>query len=319
MMSLELIGHKRFIQSMGLPERVKLVEVGARDGLQNQPQVLALEHKAALINHLSYCGFRAIESGSLVSPKHVPQMADSDRVYQQIQQHQGIDYIMLVPNQKGLERAIACGTKNIAVFCAASDAFSMHNINCTVVESVKRIQAICKQAKANGMAIRGYVSCVLGCPYQGEVDSGTVCQLAAQLYEYGCDEISLGDTIGIGTAGEVLELLTAVKQVIPVENIAVHFHDTYGQALANILAALQAGVHIVDCSVSGLGGCPYATGASGNVASEEVVYMLNGLGIETGINLDELLAASRFIDKALHRQSVSKVSLAMAAQDLRGF
>jgi len=221
---------------------------------------------------------------------------------------------MLVANQQGLQRAMASQAKNIAVFCAATDAFSLNNINCSVNESMDIIQSICQQAKANNIAIRGYISCVLGCPYQGEVDLNKICQLAAALYAYGCYEISLGDTIGTGTPGRVIELLAAVKQTIPTDNIAVHFHDTYGQALANILVALQSGIHIIDCSVSGLGGCPYAPGASGNVASEDVVYMLNGLGIKTGIDLDKLLSTSGFIADILERQPTAKVSLAIAAK-----
>ena len=313
-MSLSLSNTSKFILNLKLPSQVKLVEVGPRDGLQNQPIAVSIEDKAAFIDRLSNCGFTAIETGSLVSPKRVPQMADSENVFQQIHQHQGTEYIMLVANQQGLERAIASQAKHIAVFCAATDAFSLNNINCSVNESMDIIQSICRQAKANNLAIRGYISCVLGCPYQGEVDLDRICQLATTLYEYGCYEISLGDTIGVGTPGMVIELLAAVKQTIPADNIAVHFHDTYGQALANILAALQAGIHIIDCSIGGLGGCPYAPGASGNVASEDVVYMLNGLGIKTGIDLDKLLSTSWFIAERLQRQPTAKVPLAIAAK-----
>jgi len=313
-MSLTLVNHTRFIQARKLPSQVKLVEVGPRDGLQNQSMAISVKEKVAIIDCLSNCGFKAIETGSLVSPQRVPQMAGSDSVYQQIDQHEDTEYIMLVANQKGLERAMTCQLKNIAVFCAATDAFSLNNIHCSVNESMDIIQSICQQAKANNIAIRGYISCVLGCPYQGEVDLNRISQLAAKLYEYGCYEISLGDTIGVGTPGMVIELLTAVSQTIPIDNIAVHFHDTYGQALANVLAALQFGIHTVDCSVSGLGGCPYAPGASGNVASEDVVYMLNGLGIKTGIDLDKLLSTSWFVDDILDRQPSAKVSLAIASK-----
>lgn len=313
-MSLTLANNTGFVQAMKLPSQVKLVEVGPRDGLQNQPISGSIKDKIAFIDRLSNCGYTAIETGSLVSPRRVPQMADSEYVYQQIKQHESTEYIMLVANQKGLERAIACQAKHIAVFCAATDAFSLNNINCSVNESMSIIQSICQQAKANNIAIRGYISCVLGCPYQGEVDLNRIGQLAAMLYEYGCYEISLGDTIGVGTPGMVTELLTAVKQHIPIDCIAVHFHDTYGQALANILAGLQSDIHIVDCSVGGLGGCPYAPGASGNVASEDVVYMLNGLGIKTGINLNKLLSTSWFIADTLHRQPTAKVPLAIAAK-----
>jgi len=313
-MSLTLATNTGFIQTMKLPNSVKLVEVGPRDGLQNQPMEVSIENKITFIDRLSNCGFTAIETGSLVSPKRIPQMAKSEIVYQQIHQREGTEYIMLVANQKGLDRAMACHAQHIAVFCAATDAFSLNNINCSVSESIEIIHSICQHAKANNIAVRGYISCVLGCPYQGDVDLNRICQLAATLYEYGCYEISLGDTIGVGTPGMVTELLTAVKQHVPTNCIAVHFHDTYGQALANIIVALQSGIHIVDCSVSGLGGCPYAPGASGNVASEDVLYMLNGLGIKTKIDLNKLLSTSWFIADILLRQPTAKVALAVAAK-----
>ena len=312
-MSLEMLTDSRFIDSMNLPGQVKLVEVGPRDGLQNQALAISRTDKIAFIDQLSACGFRAIETGSLVSPRRVPQMAESDAVYQQIRHRPGTDYILLVANQKGLDRALACQLNNIAVFCAATDAFSLNNINCTVNESLEKIKSICQQAKVHDIAVRGYISCVLGCPYQGKVDLHRVCQLAERLYEFGCYEISLGDTIGVGTAGQVAELISALTLYVPAKQLAVHFHDTYGQALANILTALQSGIHVVDCSVSGLGGCPYAPGASGNVASEDVLYMLNGLGIETGINLNKLLSTSEFISKILKRQPSAKVTLALAS------
>lgn len=313
-MSLSLLKTSKYIHDMELPAAVKLVEVGPRDGLQNLPGTVSLEDKVALINRLSNCGFSAIETGSFVSPQRIPQMAESERVYQQIQPHQDIEYIMLVANERGLQRAITCQAKNIAVFCAATDAFSLKNINCTVSESLAKIKSICQQARAQNMSIRAYISCVLGCPYQGDVDLNRICQLAAALYAYGCYEIALGDTIGVGTPGRVMALLDAVKQAIPDGNIAVHFHDTYGQALANILAALQAGIRIVDCAIGGLGGCPYAPGAAGNVASEDVVYMLNGLGIKTGIDLDHLLATSWFIADRIQRYPTAKVALASAVK-----
>ncbi len=312
-MSLDLLADHRFIESMNLPEQVKLVEVGPRDGLQNQPRPVSIEEKTEFIDRLSDCGFSAIETGSLVSPRLVPQMADSETVYQKIDRRRNTDYIMLVPNQKGLERAIDCRLKTIAVFCAATDAFSLKNIHCTVNESLEIIQRLCEQAKAREMAIRGYISCTLGCPYQGKVDLHRICQIAESLYEFGCDEISLGDTIGVGTPGMVAELLSAVSLYIPADKMAVHFHDTYGQALANILTALQCGVHVVDCSVSGLGGCPFAPGASGNVASEDVVYLLNGLGIKTGIDLDALISTGWFISGILQRQPASRVSMALVS------
>ena len=313
-MSVTLGVDAEFIETMGLPERVKVVEVGPRDGLQNQSGSISVDDKVALVNRLSECGFKAIEVGSFVSPKAVPQMADSEQVYRQIDKHRPTDYIMLVANEKGLKKAIDSRANNIAVFCAATDAFSLKNIRCTVEDSLIKIHSICEQALARGMTVRGYVSCVLGCPYQGEVDMQWVGELAAELYDFGCHEISLGDTIGVGTPGVVKNLIAAVAQHIPSDTIAVHFHDTYGQALANILSALQAGVSIVDSSVSGLGGCPFAPGASGNVASEDVVYMLNGLGIETGIDLNRLVATSWFIADVLQRQPASKVSMALKAQ-----
>ena len=310
-MSLKRANHGRFIHAMKLPEPVKIVEVGPRDGLQNQSVTISTEIKSALIDRLSDCGFTAIETGSLVSPKKMPQMADSEQVYQHINRHRGIDYIMLVANQQGMDRAIACEVQNIAVFCAASDEFSLQNTHCTIDASMERISSICAQARKNKMSIRGYISCVLGCPYQGQVDLDQICRLAASLYEYGCQEISLGDTIGVGTPGMVHELIAATVQHVPVENIAVHFHDTYGQALANILEALLSGVSIIDSSVGGLGGCPFAPGSSGNVASEDVVYMLDGLGIKNGIDLHSLIQTSWFINEILQHQPKSRVSLAL--------
>lgn len=313
-MSLDRAADTRFIDEMNLPNKVKIVEVGPRDGLQNHPASVSVDKRVALINRISDCGFTAIEVGSLVSPDKVPQMADSETVYEQIERRRGTDYIMLIANKKGLDRALACQVKNIAVFCAATDTFSLKNIDCTVDESLANIETLCKLARANNINVRGYVSCVLGCPYQGPVDLEQVCLLAERLYEFGCCEISLGDTIGVGTPGSVRELVTTVARRIPIEKIAVHFHDTYGQALANILAALQSGVTIVDSSVSGLGGCPFAAGATGNVASEDVVYMVNGLGIETGINLDRLVSTSWFIANILCRPPTAKVTQALATK-----
>jgi len=299
---------------MELPSQVKLVEVGPRDGLQNQPVTVSITHRVELIERLAQCGFTAIETGSLVSPQRIPQMANSDIVYQQVHQQPKAEYIMLVANQRGLAKAISCQAKTIAVFCATTDAFSLNNINCPIDVSMASIQAIVNQAKEKNMAVRGYISCVLGCPFQGVVQIDKVCELAAKLYEYGCYEISLGDTIGVGTPRQVIELLSAVKKVIPTDTIAVHFHDTYGQALANIFAALQTGIHIIDSSVSGLGGCPFAPGASGNISSEDLVYMLNGLSIKTGVNLEELIATSWFIADLLDRPPTAKVTLANAAK-----
>ena len=310
-MSLTLNGDVAFVKTINLPKRVKIVEVAPRDGLQNQSGSISVSNKVAFINRLSDCGFKAMEVGSFVSPKLIPRMADSEKVFRQIEKHPSTAYIMLVANEKGLERAIDRRLKNIAVFCAATDAFSLKNINCTIDESLVKIKSICRQALANGMNIRAYVSCVLGCPYQGEVDVQRVSGLADDLYGLGCHEISLGDTIGVGTPGRVKDLIVGIARHIPIDKIAVHFHDTYGQALANILTALQSGVSIVDSSVSGLGGCPFAPNASGNVASEDVVYMLNGLGIETGINLNRLVSTSWFIADTLKRRPASKVALAL--------
>ena len=295
-----------------LPRQVKIVEVGPRDGLQNQRQTVSVQHKVELINRLSDCGFKAIEVGSLVAPKIVPQMADSEIVFNQIDKATEIDYLMLVANDQGLQRAVDCGLKHIAVFCAASEAFSRHNTHCSISDCLNRIESICTEAQAQGMTIRGYISCVLGCPYQGAVDIRQVVNLAQQLDQFGCQEISLGDTIGVGTPAGVRELIALTKEQLPKAKLAVHFHDTYGQALANILTALQSGISIVDSSVSGLGGCPYAPGATGNVASEDVVYMLNGLGIKTNINLDKLIETSWFISSVLHIKPASKVALAKA-------
>ena len=309
-MSLSKIDHKHFIKAMELPETVKVVEVGPRDGLQNQSQTISAENKITLINQLSHCGLTSIEVGSLVSPKLVPQMADGEAVYQGIEMNPTTQYLMLVANQQGLNRAINVGIQHIAVFCSATDAFSLNNINCTVEESLVTIQSICEQASDLGISVRAYISCVLGCPYQGDVDFGEIGKIAAQLYQFGCDEISLGDTIGVGTAGQVKALLLTVSDSVPVDRLAVHFHDTYGQALANILVALQSGVTIIDSSVSGLGGCPFAPGASGNVATEDVIYLLNGLGIETGVDLNKLISTSWFISHTLQRLPSSRSALA---------
>lgn len=309
-MSLNKIKHRQFIQSMNLPNKVKIVEVGPRDGLQNQTKTISVTDKVELINRLSDCGLTSIEVGSLVSAKLMPQMADSDAVYQQIKYHPDIQYLMLVINQKGFDRAIKTGIKRIAVVCAASDEFSDKNINCTIEQSLINIQSICEQAIDKNISVRAYISCVLGCPYQGSVNNNQVGAIAARLQQYGCDEISLGDTIGIGTAGQVKELLDTLEHFVPIDNLAVHFHDTYGQALANILVALQSGVKIIDSSVSGLGGCPFAPGASGNVATEDVIYMLNGLGIESGIELNQLISTSWYISRILQRQPGSRIAQA---------
>ena len=275
------------VMSERFPSKVKIVEVGPRDGLQNEVPV-SLEDKVALIDNLSQTGLSVIEAGSFVSPKWVPQMAGSADIYQQIKQVEGISYPALTPNMKGYEAAVAAGVKEVAIFGAASEAFSQRNINCSIAESLERFKPIMERAEQDGVKVRGYVSCVLGCPYEGDVAIEKVVEVARTLFEMGCYEISLGDTIGVGTPEKAKLMLASVAQAVPMEHLAVHFHDTYGQALANIYACLELGVSVVDSAVAGLGGCPYAKGASGNVASEDVVYLLNGLRIEHGVDLKKL-------------------------------
>jgi hydroxymethylglutaryl-CoA lyase len=296
---------------MGLPERVEIVEVGPRDGLQNEPQPLPSEIKVELIERLARAGLAVIEAGAFVSPKWVPQMADSEEVLRRVQRRADVSYPVLVPNMKGLERAMAAGVGEIAIFGAASETFSRRNINCGIAESLERFAPVCEAARAAGIAIRGYVSCVLGCPYEGEVAPSAVATLARELAALGCREISLGDTIGVGTPGSARRMLEAVAGEVALERLAVHYHDTYGQALANIYASLEFGIATVDCSVAGLGGCPYAKGATGNVASEDVIYMLNGLRIETGVDLQALVAVAWFISERLGREPNSRVARAM--------
>jgi len=299
---------------MALPKSVEIVEVGPRDGLQNEPKSLAAAVKVALIERLAEAGCRVVEAGAFVSPKWVPQMADTAEVLARLQRRPGVRYPVLVPNREGLKRALAAGVEEIAVFGAASETFSRRNINCSIAESLARFAPICEAALAAGLRVRGYVSCVLGCPYEGAVPVGKVAEVAAALRAMGCAEISLGDTIGVGTPLKARAMLAAVAEQVPLERLAVHFHDTYGQALANILACLELGVATVDAAVAGLGGCPYAKGASGNVATEDVVYMLDGLGIETGIDLDRLAAAGAYICAELGRPPASKVALALAGR-----
>ncbi len=290
---------------------VTVVEVGPRDGLQNETNILPASTKVELIEQLANCGVPVIEAGSFVSPKWVPQMADTESVITGLTILPGTRYPVLVPNLTGFERAIKAGAKEIAVFTAASESFSERNTNCSITESISRLEAVTEQAKATGIRVRGYISCVLGCPYEGVIDANAVTAVCAQLMRLGCDEISLGDTIGVGTPALANALVKSVSSVVPVTQLAVHFHDTYGQALANILACLDAGVRTVDSSVSGLGGCPYANGASGNVASEDVVYMLHGLGLATGIDLNSLSITGDWISKQLQRPNNSKVGLAL--------
>ena len=300
-----------------LPRHVRMVDVGPRDGLQNEAALVPAAIKIALIDKLSAAGLATVEATSFVSPKWVPQMADAAEVMAGILRRPGTSYPVLVPNMRGFEGAAAAGAREIAVFAAASESFSQRNINCSIAESLERFQPVMTAAAVAGMKVRGYISCVLGCPYEGEVAPAKVADVAARLMEMGCYEISLGDTIGVGTPGKATVMIETVAARVPRGQLAVHFHDTYGQALANILAALESGVAVIDSSVAGLGGCPYAPGAAGNVASEDVLYMLNGLSIETGVDLDALIAAGQFISDHLGRPPISKVSRASQAAAAR--
>ncbi|MGA4606782.1 hydroxymethylglutaryl-CoA lyase [Pseudoalteromonas maricaloris] len=292
------------------PAKVKIVEVGARDGLQNEVSV-ATEAKISLVNALKDAGLKHIEAGAFVSPKWVPQMADSAAVIQGFERSEGVEISALTPNLKGAELALENQVDEFAIFTAASEAFTQKNINCTIEQSIERFRPVVELAQKNNIKVRGYVSCVVGCPYQGEVQPEQVLAVCKQLLSLGCYEISLGDTIGVGTPRKVQQLLTLLLQHIPADKLAVHFHDTYGQALTNIHTALQMGIATVDSAVAGLGGCPYAKGASGNVATEDVVYLLQGLGIECGIDLERLAKAGWTICDALGKTSSSKVSLAL--------
>ncbi|MEH6582509.1 MAG: hydroxymethylglutaryl-CoA lyase [Halioglobus sp.] len=295
---------------MDLPSSVRIVEVGPRDGLQNEKQPINARTKIALIEKLTAAGIGYIEAGSFVNPKWVPQMAGSDEVFLNIKRVEGAHYAALVPNMQGYQRAIDVNATEVAIFAAVSESFSQKNTNCSIAESIDRFRPVLDAAKTANIPVRGYVSCVLGCPYEGDIDPQKVAEVSGRLYDIGCYEISLGDTIGVGTPSSVKAMLTAVTQRVPVDKLAVHMHDTYGQALANIYAALQMGVTVVDSSVAGLGGCPYAKGASGNVATEDLVYLLNGLGIEHGVDLEKLIAAGQYICDQLNRDNGSKVAVA---------
>jgi len=297
--------------SPNFPTKVRIVEVGPRDGLQNQSEILEPEVKIKFINKLNETGLGVIEAGSFVSPKWVPQMAASDHVLKGITRLPGVEYPVLTPNMQGLERAIEAGATEVAVFAAASEKFSQKNINCSIDESLERFVPVLEFAKKKNIKVRGYCSTVLGCPYQGDVDPVDVARVAGWLYDHGCSEISLGDTIGTGTPIKTQLMLNKVLERVPVDNIAVHMHDTYGQALANILVALNNGVSVVDSAAGGLGGCPYSPGSSGNVGTEDVVYMLNGMGIVTGVDLDKLIDATRYITGQLHIRPLSKTSRAL--------
>ncbi len=302
---------------MNLPHRVRLVDVAARDGLQNEATPVATDLKVALIERLADAGLPVVEATSFVSPKWVPQMADAADVMARIRRRPGVSYPVLVPNLKGLEAALASRAEEVAVFAAASESFSRRNINCSIGESLDRFGPVCEAALAAGVRVRGYVSCVLGCPYEGAIAPAAVAAVALRLAAMGCYEISLGDTIGTGTPVATQRMIEAVTVHVPVERLAGHFHDTYGQAVGNILAALQLGVATFDSSVAGLGGCPYAKGATGNVATEDVVYLLHGMGIETGVDLNLLVDAGEFISHALGRVNGSRAGRALAAKKVR--
>ncbi len=295
-----------------LPARVRIVEVGARDGLQNEPGNVDTATKIQLIDLLAQAGLRHIEATAFVSARRVPQMADHDAVMRGVRRRPGVCFAALTPNLQGFDAAVAAGADEVAVFASASESFSQRNIQCSVAQSLQRFDPVLIAARERQIAVRGYVSCVLGCPYEGAVAPAAVATVARALFDMGCHEISLGDTIGVGTPASTLRMLEAVVSEVPIENLAGHFHDTYGQALANVYAALQSGVSVFDASVAGLGGCPYAPGASGNVATEDLLYLLEGCGIETGVQMEALLKADRFICGVLQRPTRSRVALARA-------
>jgi len=299
-----------------LPASVRIVEVGPRDGLQNEKTIVPTQVKVEFISRLAAAGLSHVEATSFVSPKWVPQMGDHREVMTSVKElkYPGVSYPVLVPNLKGLEAALECGAKEVAIFGAASESFSRRNINCSIAESLARFEPVVAGALAAGVLVRGYVSCVVGCPYEGPIDPLQVALVAGQMHRMGCYEISLGDTIGVGTPGSMAAMLEAVLEEVPLEAIAVHCHDTYGQALANILTAVQRGVAVVDSSTAGLGGCPYAKGASGNVSTEDVVYMLHGMGVQTGTNLDKLIEAGSYISNHLGRETMSRVGRATQAK-----
>lgn len=293
------------------PNHVRIVEVGPRDGLQNEPKLVSTSVKVEFVNRLAAAGLTDIEVAAFVNPKRIPQMADSAEVLRALPSHEGITYAALVPNMQGFTAALTAGVKEIAVFASASETFSQQNIQCSIAESLDRFAPVFEAARSAGIRVRGYVSCVLGCPYEGGVAPQAVAAVAGKLYDAGCYEISLGDTIGTGTPNATKALIDTVAQHVPISQLAGHFHDTYGQALANIYAALKLGLRTFDSSVSGLGGCPYAPGASGNVATEDLLYMLNGLGLHTGVDMQKILAAGDFICNALGRATSSKVARAL--------
>ncbi|MDX1444460.1 MAG: hydroxymethylglutaryl-CoA lyase [Gammaproteobacteria bacterium] len=290
------------------PDKIRIVEVGPRDGLQNEKTEVATDTKIDFINRLTETGLESIEVTSFVSPKWIPQLADAAEVFQGIEKGPGVHYPVLVPNEKGMERAIEVGAKEVSIFTAASETFNQKNINASIAESLERFEPVMAMARDNDIKVRGYVSCVLGCPYEGEIHPEAVAEVAAELFRMGCYEISLGDTIGVGTPRKARQMVYQCARRVPMERLAIHFHDTRNQALANILACLDMGIATVDSSVSGLGGCPYAAGAAGNVATEDVVYMLHGMGIDTGVDLRKLLETSKWINETLDREPVSKLA-----------
>ncbi len=296
-----------------LPSQVKLVEVGPRDGLQNEAATISADIKIALVNQLSAAGFVNIEAAAFVSPKWVPQMATSTEVMAGITRRPGVIYSALTPNRQGFEAALAAAADEVVIFGSASEAFSQKNINCSIAESIARFAEVAAAAKANKLRLRGSISCAFGCPYQGDVSVEAVADVVQRLRDLGCDEIDIADTIGVGTARQVQTVMQRVMQEFPLTGISGHFHDTYGQALANIYASLEVGIHIFHSSVAGLGGCPYAKGATGNVATEDVLFLMQGLGIETGIDLDKVVAAGQFISTHLGRKPVSRAGNALAA------
>ncbi len=298
---------------MDYPQHVTIIEVGPRDGLQNESSFVATDTKIELINLLSQTGLEHIEVTSFVSAKSIPQLADGDLVYKAIDQHPGVQYSVLVPNERGMMNAMEAGVKEIAVFTAASELFNQRNINCSIDESIERFMPVLVLAKENHIKVRGYISCVLGCPYQGKIEPAKVAEVTQRLLDLGVDEVSLGDTIGVGTPRQTQLLLERILKLVPLNQLAMHFHDTYGQAVANIYASLQLGVHRFDSSVAGLGGCPYARGASGNVATEDVLYLMHGLGIDTGVDIFKVLSAGDMICKVLGKKNQSKVANAMLA------
>ena len=297
-----------------LPTKVRIVEMGPRDGLQNEPGTVPTAVKLELIDRLADAGLTAIESTAFVSPKWIPQMADHTEVLKGIRRRPGVTYPVLTPNLKGFEAALAAGATEVAIFGAASESFSKKNINCSIAESLERFQPVAEAAAKNNVRVRGYVSCVIGCPYEGDIAPAKVAEVSKALFDMGCYEVSLGDTIGVGTPRKTQAMIEAVAKVVPVNKLAGHYHDTFGQSLANIYASLELGVATFDSSVAGLGGCPYAAGASGNVATEDVLYMLQGLGIETGVDLDKVAATGEWICAILKREPGSKAGRAIAAK-----